>query len=127
MAALAPPSRPKDPMAGISWRTLQKVVVAYPDSVGGTWNAGGDCCGRPARERIDDVGVIAAAIGDINMNVGVDPARVYATGISNSGMMAYCAGLPHRYVRRDRSRLGGAARSVRDAASDVRHRHPRHR
>ena len=66
-----------------------KFVVAYPDGIGGLWNTGGGCCGRPADEGIDDVGFITAVVGDIAGNVGIDPARVYATGFSNGGMMAY--------------------------------------
>lgn len=65
-----------------------KFIVAYPDGVGRAWNANG-CCGRPARQNIDDVGFISAVVGDVAANVTIDPARVYATGISNGGMMAY--------------------------------------
>lgn len=63
-------------------------VVAYPDGVGRAWNVHG-CCGRPAREGIDDVGFISSVIDDVAANVPIDRARVYATGISNGGMMAY--------------------------------------
>jgi polyhydroxybutyrate depolymerase len=66
-----------------------KFVVAYPDGVGRAWNVGGGCCGRPGRQGIDDVGFITSAVADISSHVGIDPARVYATGISNGGMMAY--------------------------------------
>ncbi len=66
-----------------------KFVVAYPDGEGRAWNANGGCCGRPGRENIDDVGFIVAAVNDISANVGIDANRVYATGISNGGMMAY--------------------------------------
>ena len=65
-----------------------KFVVAYPDGVGRAWNAG-SCCGRPAQENIDDIGFINAAVNDISRNVGIDSARIYPTGISNDGMMAY--------------------------------------
>jgi polyhydroxybutyrate depolymerase len=65
-----------------------KFVVAYPDGVGRAWNVHG-CCGRPARDNIDDVGFITAMIGQVSGAVGVDSARVYATGISNGGMMSY--------------------------------------
>jgi polyhydroxybutyrate depolymerase len=65
-----------------------KFVVAYPDGVGRAWNVGG-CCGRPGRENIDDVGFITAVVGDVSANVEIDAARVYATGISNGGMMSY--------------------------------------
>jgi polyhydroxybutyrate depolymerase len=65
-----------------------KFVVAYPDGVERAWNVGG-CCGRPAREDIDDVGFITAVGDDVAANVGIDVRRRYATGISNGGMMAY--------------------------------------
>jgi polyhydroxybutyrate depolymerase len=66
-----------------------KFVVAYPDGMGRAWNSGGGCCGGPSRDGVDDVGFITAAVRDIAGNVGIDPARIYATGISNGGMMAY--------------------------------------
>ena len=67
-----------------------KFVVAYPDGLNRAWNTnGGGCCGLPAREGIDDVGFISAAVADIAENVGIDTAHVYATGISNGGIMSY--------------------------------------
>ncbi|MCV7356922.1 extracellular catalytic domain type 1 short-chain-length polyhydroxyalkanoate depolymerase [Mycolicibacterium fluoranthenivorans] len=66
-----------------------KFAVAYPDGLGRAWNAGGGCCGRSAADGVDDVGFIAAAVSDIARQVDVDPKRVYATGISNGGMMTY--------------------------------------
>jgi polyhydroxybutyrate depolymerase len=65
-----------------------KFVVAYPDGVGRAWNVGG-CCGLPARDGVDDVGFISAVVKDVGAHVAIDPARVFATGISNGGMMAY--------------------------------------
>lgn len=67
-----------------------KFVVAYPDGLHRAWNTnGGGCCGRPARDGVDDVAFIAAAVTDIANNVGIDASRVYATGISNGGIMSY--------------------------------------
>jgi polyhydroxybutyrate depolymerase len=66
-----------------------KFVVAYPDGVARAWNAGGGCCGRPAREGVDDVGFVTAAVDDVVKKVGIDSARIYATGISNGGIMSY--------------------------------------
>ena len=63
-------------------------VVAYPNGVDKAWNAG-TCCGRPQRDNIDDVKFLGAAIDEIVDAEGVVPDRVYATGISNGGMMAY--------------------------------------
>jgi polyhydroxybutyrate depolymerase len=67
-----------------------KFVVAYPDGLGGAWNVDGEtCCGRSGREGVDDVAFIRAAVGDIGHNVGINPAKVYATGMSNGGIMTY--------------------------------------
>jgi polyhydroxybutyrate depolymerase len=67
-----------------------KFVVAYPDGLNRAWNVnGGGCCGRPAKEGIDDVGFITAAVADIGRNVSIDASRVYAAGMSNGGMMSY--------------------------------------
>ncbi|KAA1249137.1 polyhydroxybutyrate depolymerase [Mycobacterium simiae] len=68
----------------------EKFVVAYPDGLHRAWNAnGGGCCGRSAREGVDDVAFISAAIADVSRNVRIDPARVYATGMSNGAIMSY--------------------------------------
>jgi len=61
-------------------------TVAYPDGLDRAWNVGGGCCGRPGATGADDVGFVAEVVADIP---DVDPARVYATGISNGGMLAY--------------------------------------
>ena len=67
-----------------------KFVVAYPDGVNRAWNVnGGGCCGRPARENADDVGFISAAVADVAKNVSINASHVYATGMSNGGMMSY--------------------------------------
>lgn len=66
-----------------------KFVVAYPDGIGRAWNVNGGCCGRPSREGIDDVGFVDAVVKDVEAGVSIDPGRMYATGISNGGMLAY--------------------------------------
>jgi polyhydroxybutyrate depolymerase len=63
-------------------------VVAYPDGIGRAWNAG-RCCGRPFAEHVDDVAFITAVIRDAETRDGIDPARVYVTGMSNGAIMAY--------------------------------------
>ncbi|MGB8210050.1 MAG: PHB depolymerase family esterase [Mycobacterium sp.] len=65
-----------------------KFAVAYPDGVGRTWNGHG-CCGRAARENVDDVGFITAMVGQISTALTIDKSRVYATGMSNGGIMSY--------------------------------------
>lgn len=53
-----------------------------------TWNAG-SCCGYAKANNIDDVGFIRAAVMQVIKDNAADPKRVYVTGISNGGMMAY--------------------------------------
>jgi polyhydroxybutyrate depolymerase len=67
-----------------------KFVAVYPDGVKRAWNVnGGGCCGRPAQENIDDVGFISAVVANVAKNIGIDASRVYATGMSNGGIMSY--------------------------------------
>lgn len=67
----------------------QHFVVAYPDGLHRAWNTGGGCCGQPAAMNVDDVGFIRALIDDIAAKISLDHARIYATGISNGGIMSY--------------------------------------
>ena len=64
-------------------------LVAYPDGLNHAWNTGGGCCGTPGRDGIDDIGFVTAMVSAIARAVPVNPGRVYATGISNGGIMAY--------------------------------------
>ncbi len=52
------------------------------------WNAG-QCCGLPVTKHINDVGFLLKVIADVAAKTPVDLRRVYMTGISNGGMMAY--------------------------------------
>ena len=52
------------------------------------WNAG-QCCGLPVTKHINDVGFLLKVIASIAAKTPVDLRRVYMTGISNGGMMAY--------------------------------------
>jgi len=64
-------------------------VVAYPDGLNHAWNTDGGCCGTPAKTNVDDVGFITAMVAAIEHGIAIDANRVYATGISNGGIMAY--------------------------------------
>jgi polyhydroxybutyrate depolymerase len=64
-------------------------LIAYPDGESRAWNVGGGCCGVPARSGTDDVAFITAMVRAIEAQVPVATDRVYATGISNGGMLAY--------------------------------------
>jgi polyhydroxybutyrate depolymerase len=67
-------------------------VAVYPSGTGAgiflTWNAGG-FGEKAAKEKPDDVKFIAALLDNLATVVNVDPKRVYATGMSNGGMMCY--------------------------------------
>jgi len=62
---------------------------------GGEWPKGKggfgteSCCGYAAKNNIDDVGFISKMIEEVKGNFNVDEGRVYATGISNGGLMSY--------------------------------------
>ncbi len=57
-------------------------LVAYPESVNGHWND------TRALSPADDVGFVSAVISEVERRYPVDPARIYATGISNGGFFA---------------------------------------
>jgi polyhydroxybutyrate depolymerase len=52
------------------------------------WNAGGGCCGEPARNGTDDVAYIGGAVSYLAGKYGIDRAKVFAIGHSNGAMMA---------------------------------------
>ena len=72
----------------------ESFLVANPDGSGRldgyllTWNAG-NCCGYALDERVDDTAFLRAMVEAISRTHSIDPRRVYATGMSNGGMMAY--------------------------------------
>lgn len=69
-------------------------LAVYPDGTGDTvnrsfyWNAA-HCCGSAWLQGVDDVGFIAALIDSLTAELNLDPARIFVTGFSNGGMMAY--------------------------------------
>ncbi|HEX9098925.1 MAG TPA: PHB depolymerase family esterase [Candidatus Dormibacteraeota bacterium] len=63
-------------------------VLAYPEGISQSWNAGG-CCADAKARNIDDVAFIKQVIDQLVSGGRVDPKRVFATGISNGGMMDY--------------------------------------
>ncbi|MGO9112397.1 MAG: alpha/beta hydrolase family esterase [Thermoguttaceae bacterium] len=68
-------------------------IAVYPNGTGRferilTWN-GGNCCGSAQWNKVDDVGFTRALLDDLAKVVNVDAKKVFATGISNGGIMCY--------------------------------------
>ncbi len=64
-------------------------VVAYPQGVGLSFNAAGDCCGPAADSDVDDVAFITAMVERLQKSLQIDDKRIYAAGMSNGGVVAY--------------------------------------
>ncbi|MBK7392611.1 MAG: VCBS repeat-containing protein [Chloracidobacterium sp.] len=69
-------------------------IVVYPYGSGldpdrGLTFNGGGCCGYAMQKKIDDVGFTRAVLDDLAKVANVDTNRVFATGLSNGGIMAH--------------------------------------
>jgi polyhydroxybutyrate depolymerase len=65
-------------------------LVAYPDAVGKHWNDGRENSHFESyRDKVDDVAFVSALLDAIAKDYRIDPARVYATGISNGGIFSH--------------------------------------
>lgn len=64
-------------------------LVIYPDAVGQAWNVGNGCCGIAPASGVDDVDFVSKVMADVGKALPYDKTRVYATGMSTGGMMAY--------------------------------------
>ncbi|MEO5684323.1 MAG: PHB depolymerase family esterase [Chitinophagaceae bacterium] len=72
-----------------------RFIVVYPEGVKSTgllaartWNAG-SCCDYAVNNNINDVGFISQLIDKMLTAYKINPKKVYATGHSNGGMLAY--------------------------------------
>ena len=73
---------------------LNGFAEVYPNGTGRlsddillTWN-GGACCGYAQEKNVDDVGFIRATVTDLQSLVNIDAKRIYATGMSNRGILS---------------------------------------
>ena len=72
----------------------ENFITVYPNGTGRlsgrllTWNAG-TCCAYSVINKIDDVGFVRALIDKLAEKFPIDRRRIYATGMSNGGMMAH--------------------------------------
>ncbi len=76
----------------------ENFIVVYPEGSGRrrdkllTWNAR-HCCAYAMKNDVDDVGFIDALLDELIARYPVDTARIYATGMSNGGMMTHRLGM----------------------------------
>jgi polyhydroxybutyrate depolymerase len=63
-------------------------VVAYPNSVFTDWAMGCDCT-RAEFEGVSDVRFIQRLIGELRIQLGIDPKRVFAVGYSQGALMTH--------------------------------------
>lgn len=87
--------RGAEKMTGFSRKADREgFLVLYPYGWGRfdesllTWNAG-NCCGRAMDQKKDDVEFIRQLVLFTKNQYAIDEKRIYATGMSNGGMMSY--------------------------------------
>lgn len=73
---------------GLSGAALAEgYAVIYPKGSGQSWN-GFYCCGYAQVEKIADIKFLDLVISDAASRFGLDPSRVYLTGMGNGSVMA---------------------------------------
>ena len=65
-----------------------RFVAVFPQGILSSWNAG-PCCPPATLASVDDVGFLTRVVDQLRVRPDVDPDRLYLTGFSNGGMMAY--------------------------------------
>jgi polyhydroxybutyrate depolymerase len=66
----------------------EKFIVVYPEGIEHSWNAY-ICCGKAQQNNIDDIGFMSHIIDNLSDRLSIDEKKVYLTGFSNGGMLAY--------------------------------------
>lgn len=66
----------------------QGFIVVWPQGVGDSWNAG-RCCGSAHDGNVDDVAFFRAMVAKLESSACIDQKRIYVSGCSNGGGMAY--------------------------------------
>lgn len=97
-------------------------LVAFPDGLDDSWNAG-TCCGASMRNEVSDVAFINDLITWVRKQPNVDPDRISIVGFSNGGMLALALACnagrgerrgDHRCAAHRRLHPGGPAQCVVD-------------
>lgn len=82
-------------LSGLNAKSEQAgFIVVYPYGTGKLENTmltfnGGECCGYAMQNKIDDVAFTRALLDDLATVVNVDAARIFATGLSNGGIISH--------------------------------------
>ena len=82
-------------LSGLNAKSEQAgFIVVYPYGTGRLENQlltfnGGECCGYAMQHKIDDVAFTRALLDDLATIANVDATRVFATGLSNGGIMSH--------------------------------------
>jgi polyhydroxybutyrate depolymerase len=63
-------------------------VAVFPQGVLNSWNVG-PCCPPASLAGVDDIGFLGRVVDQVVARPDVDPDRLYLTGFSNGGIMAY--------------------------------------
>lgn len=66
-------------------------IMVWPSGIDGSWNAG-RCCRTAFEQDIDDVAFARAIVDWLSAEGCIDHERIYATGCSNGGGMAFRVG-----------------------------------
>jgi len=66
-------------------------IVAWPQGLSNSWN-GYNCCGDSRTNNVDDVAFLRAVVAAVKERANINADRVYATGLSNGGNMAFRLG-----------------------------------
>ena len=66
-------------------------IVAWPQGLSNSWN-GYNCCGDSRTNDIDDVAFLRSVVSLVKQRANINDDRVYATGLSNGGNMAFRLG-----------------------------------
>jgi polyhydroxybutyrate depolymerase len=73
-------------------------IVVYPAGSGRftserllTWNTG-SCCGYAQAANVDEAAFVRALLDTLERAYPIDPNRIFATGLSNGGMMSHLVG-----------------------------------
>lgn len=71
---------------------LENFIVVYPEGIKTlgfrTWNSG-DCCPSATILNTNDVGFIHELLEKLKLEISINSKKVYATGFSNGGQLAY--------------------------------------